>query len=327
MKQMSLAITGFELKTKRTRKRVFLDEMNLVIPWSALLALIAPHAPAGKTGRPPFPTEVMLRIHLLQQFFGHSDPAMEEALHDIALYREFAHLDAGISHLPDESTILRFRHLLEEHGLGQQILAAVNARLIDRGLMLKTGTVVDATLFAAPCSTKNDSGERDPEMHQTKKGNQWHFGMKAHIGVDAQSGLVHTVTTTAANAHDITQAYALLHGEEEVAFADSGYRGVEKREEIQEQHPDVDWQIAMMPGKRRALKKGKASDALRDKLEKLKASIRAKVEHPFRVIKCQFGHRKTRYRGLAKNTSQLLVMFALSNLWMVRKRILQGVQA
>jgi IS5 family transposase len=327
MKQMSLAITGFELKTKRTRKRVFLDEMNLVIPWSALLALIAPHAPAGKTGRPPFPTEVMLRIHLLQQFFGHSDPAMEEALHDIALYREFAHLDAGISHLPDESTILRFRHLLEEHGLGQQILAAVNARLIDRGLMLKTGTVVDATLIAAPSSTKNDSGERDPEMHQTKKGNQWHFGMKAHIGVDAQSGLVHTVTTTAANAHDITQAYALLHGEEEVAFADSGYRGVEKREEIQEQHPDVDWQIAMMPGKRRALKKGKASDALRDKLEKLKASIRAKVEHPFRVIKCQFGHRKTRYRGLAKNTSQLLVMFALSNLWMVRKRILQGVQA
>jgi IS5 family transposase len=327
MEQMSLAHTGFELVTKRTRKREFLDEMNLVIPWSELLSLIAPHAPAGKTGRPPFATEVMLRIHLLQQFFGHSDPAMEEALHDIPLYQEFAHLDAGMTRLPDESTILRFRHMLEAHGLGQQILATVNAKLIDRGLMLKTGTVVDATLIAAPSSTKNDAGERDPEMHQTKKGNQWHFGMKAHIGVDAESGLVHTVTTTAANAHDVTQAHALLHGEEEVVFADSGYRGVEKREEIQAQHPDVDWQIAMMPGKRKALNKSKPSHALREKLEKLKASIRAKVEHPFRVIKCQFGHRKTRYRGLAKNTSQLLVMFALSNLWMVRKRILQGLQA
>jgi IS5 family transposase len=326
MQQISLALTGFELVTKRTRKREFLDEMNLVIPWAELLSLITPHAPTGKTGRPPFATEVMLRIHLLQQFFGHSDPAMEEALHDIPLYQEFAHLDAGMTRLPDESTILRFRHLLEAHGLGQQILATVNAKLIARGLMLKTGTAVDATLIAAPSSTKNDKGERDPEMHQTKKGNQWHFGMKAHIGVDAESGLVHTVTTTAANAHDITQAHALLHGDEEVVFADSGYRGVEKREEIQEQYPDVDWQIAMMPGKRKALNKNKTSHALRDKLEKLKASSRAKVEHPFRVIKCQFGHRKTRYRGLAKNTSQLLVMFALSNLWMVRKRILLGLQ-
>ena len=255
MKQISLATTGFELVTKRTRKREFLDEMNLVIPWSQLLGLIAPYAPAGKTGRPPFATEVMLRIHLLQQFFGHSDPAMEEALHDIPLYREFAKLDAGITRLPDESTILRFRHMLEQNDLGAQILAAVNAKLIDRGLMLKTGTVVDATLIAAPSSTKNDKGERDPEMHQTKKGNQWHFGMKAHIGVDADSGLVHTVTTTPANAHDVTQAHALLHGQEEVVFADSGYRGVEKRQEIQDKHAGVDWEIAMMPGKRKALDK------------------------------------------------------------------------
>ena len=327
MKQISLATTGFELVTKRTRKREFLDEMNLVIPWWQLLGLITPHAPAGKTGRPPFATEVMLRIHLLQQFFGHSDPAMEEALHDIPLYREFAKLDAGITRLPDESTILRFRHMLEQNDLGAQILAAVNAKLIDRGLMLKTGTVVDATLIAAPSSTKNVKGERDPEMHQTKKGNQWHFGMKAHIGVDADSGLVHTVTTTPANAHDVTQAHALLHGQEEVVFADSGYRGVEKRQEIQEKHAGVDWEIAMMPGKRKALDKTKASQALTDRIEKIKASIRAKVEHPFRVIKCQFGHRKTRYRGLAKNTSQLLVMFALSNLWMVRKRMTQGLAA
>jgi len=327
MKQISLATTGFEVVTKRTRKREFLDEMNLVIPWSQLLGLIAPYAPAGKTGRPPFATEVMLRIHLLQQFFGHSDPAMEEALHDIPLYREFAKLDAGITRLPDESTILRFRHMLEQNDLGAQILAAVNAKLIDRGLMLKTGTVVDATLIAAPSSTKNDKGERDPEMHQTKKGNQWHFGMKAHIGVDADSGLVHTVTTTPANAHDVTQAHALLHGQEEVVFADSGYRGVEKRQEIQDKHAGVDWEIAMMPGKRKALDKTKASHALTDWIEKLKASVRAKVEHPFRVIKCQFGHRKTRYRGLAKNTSQLLVMFALSNLWMVRKRMIEGLRA
>jgi IS5 family transposase len=229
MKQISLATIGFELVTKRTRKREFLDEMNLVIPWSQLLELIAPHAPAGKTRRPPFATDVMLRIYLLQQFFGHSDPAMEEALHDIPLYREFAKLDAGITRLPVESTILRFLHMLEQNDLGAQILAAVNAKLIDRGLMLKTGTVVDATLIAAPSSTKNDKVERDPEMHQTKKGNQWHFGIKVHIGVDAESGLVYTVTTTPANAHDVTQAHALLHGQEEVVFADSGYRPVEKR--------------------------------------------------------------------------------------------------
>ncbi|MBK7120398.1 MAG: IS5 family transposase [Comamonadaceae bacterium] len=326
MEQMSLASTGFELVTKRTRKREFLDEMDLVIPWSELLALIAPHAPAGKTGRPPFATEVMLRIHLLQQFFGHSDPAMEEALHDIPLYREFARLDAGITRLPDESTILRFRHLLEEHQLAQQILATVNAGLIERGLMLKTGTVVDATLIAAPSSTKNDKGQRDPEMHQTKKGNQWHFGMKAHIGVDADSGLVHTVTTTPANAHDITQAAALLHGQNKEVFADSGYRGVHKREEVQTQHPHVNWHIAMMPGQRRGWTRTGPSTRSGATGED-QASIRAKVEHPFRVIKCQFGHRKVRYKGLAKNTSQLLVMFALSNLWMVRKRISRGLQA
>jgi len=324
MKQISLAATGFELAAKRTRKREFLDEMDQVIPWPELLALIAPYAPSGKTGRPPFALEVMLRIHLLQQFFGHSDPAMEEALHDIPLYREFARLDAGITRLPDESTILRFRHLLEAPDLGAQILEAVNAQLQRQGLLLKTGTVVDATLIAAPSSTKNAQGERDPEMHQTKKGNQWHFGMKAHIGVDADSGLVHTVVGTAANAHDVTQASALLHGEESDVFADSGYRGVHKREEVIQTHPDVAWHVAMMPSHRKALEKDTPMGAIMDALEKTKASIRAKVEHPFRVIKCQFGHRKTCYQGLAKNTSQLLVMFALSNLWMVRKRILQG---
>ena len=327
MKQISLSATGFERKTKRTRKRQFLDEMNLVVPWSELVALVTPHAPtrSAKGGRPPFAVETMLRIHFLQQWFNLSDPAMEEALYDTPMFREFAGLDMGEDRLPDESTILRFRHLLEAHNLSLQILATVNATLMAKGLLLKQGTVVDATLIAAPSSTKNQDGERDPEMHQTKKGNQWHFGMKAHAGVDADSGLVHSVATTAANAHDVTQAHALLHGEETDVFADSGYRGVEKREEIQAQHPDVNWHIAMMPGKRKMLDKETPMGAVLEKLEQAKASIRAKVEHPFRVIKRQFGFVKVKYRGLAKNTANLVTLFALSNLWMVRKRLLNMV--
>jgi IS5 family transposase len=297
--------------------------MNLVVPWSELIGLITPHAPTGKTGRPPFAVATMLRIHFMQQWFGLSDPAMEEALHDVPLYREFSGLDAGITRLPDESTILRFRHLLEANDLSQQLLATINATLATKGLMLKTGTVVDATLIAAPSSTKNNSGERDPEMHQTKKGNQWHFGMKAHIGVDAESGLVHTVIGTAANVNDVTQGHGLLHGEEEVVFADAGYQGAMKRPEA----TGVDWHVAMRPGKRRALNKQSAWGNLIDKAEQLKASVRAKVEHPFRVLKCQFGFTKVRYKGLAKNTAQLVTLFALGNLWMARKRILQGAVA
>jgi IS5 family transposase len=255
----------------------------------------------------------MLRIHCLQLWWNLSDPAMEEELHERPLYRRFAGLE-GAARMPDETTVLRFRHLLEKHELAPQVLGTINAGLAQHGLMLKTGTVVDATIIAAPSSTKNKSGERDAEMHQTKKGKQWHFGMKAHIGVDAESGLVHTVIGTAANVNDVTQAGALLHGQETAAFGDAGYRGVDKRPEAQ----GPTWFVAMQPGKRKALDKTKASQALTDRIEKIKASIRAKVEHPFRVIKCQFGHRKTRYRGLAKNTSQLLVMFALSNMWMAR---------
>ena len=323
MKQISLASSGFELVTKRTRKRVFLDEMSLVVPWRELVGLIQPFAPTGagaKGGRPSFALETMLRIHFLQQWFGLSDPAMEEALHDTPLYCEFAHLDAGMARLPDETTILRFRHLLEEHNLSIQLLATINATLIAKGLMLKTGTVVDATLIAAPSSTKNSKGERDPEMHQTKKGNQWHFGMKAHIGVDADSGLVHTVIGTAANVNDVTHGHGLLHGKETVVFADAGYLGAIKRPEA----TGVDWHVAMRPGKRRALNKQSPWGRLLDKAEQVKASVRAKVEHPFRVIKCQFGFTKVRYKGLAKNTAQLMTLFALSNLWMARKRIIQG---
>ena len=326
MKQMSLSESGFERKTKRTRKREFLEEMNLVVPWAELVSLIAPHAPApgAKGGRPPFAVETMLRIHFLQQWFNLSDPAMEEALYDMALFREFVGLDAGEDNLPDESTILRFRHLLEAHNLSLQILATVNATLAAKGLLLKSGTVVDATLIAAPSSTKNSSGERDPEMHQTKKGNQWHFGMKAHIGVDADSGLVHTVVGTAANVNDVTQAHALLHGEETDVFADAGCQGVSKRQETQD--IGVNWHVAMRPGKRKVLDKSSPMGAILDQLERAKASIRAKVEHPFRVIKRQFGHVKVRYRGLAKNTAQLHTLFALSNLWMVRRTLLQEMR-
>jgi IS5 family transposase len=285
------------------------------------VGLIQPFAPTGtgaKGGRPTFAVETMLRIHFLQQWFGLSDPAMEEALHDTPLYCEFARLDAGMARMPDETTILRFRHLLEVHNLSIQLLATINATLIAKGLMLKTGTVVDATLIAAPSSTKNSTGERDPEMHQTKKGNQWHFGMKAHIGVDADSGLVHTVIGTAANVNDVTQGHRLLHGEEVVVFADAGYQGSIKRPEA----TGVDWHVAMRPGKRRALNKNSPWGSLLDKAEQLKASVRAKVEHPFRVIKCQFGFTKVRYKGLAKNTAQLITLFALSNVWMVRRHLL-----
>ena len=222
MKQADL---GLNLSRKKTRKREFLDQMTQVVPWKDLVALIEPHYPKGKTGRPPMGVEVMLRVHLLQQWFGLSDPAMEEALHDVPVYREFAGLEGAMRRLPDESTILRFRHLLEKHNLGDAILATVNAILQRQGMLLKTGTVVDATLIAAPSSTKNGSGERDPEMHQTKKGNQWYFGMKAHIGADAESGLVHTVIGTAANVNDVTQGHGLLHGGEDIVFADAGYQG------------------------------------------------------------------------------------------------------
>ena len=309
---------GLNLSTKRTRKREFLSQMDRVMPWGDLVAVVSPYTRESKTGRPPFAVLTMLRIHFMQQWFTLSDPAMEEALHDVPLFREFAGLSLGYR-LPDESTILRFRHLLEKHKLADQILATVNELLQRKGLMLKAGTVVDATLIAAPSSTKNKTGERDPDMHQTKKGNQWHFGMKAHIGVDADSGMVHTVRGTAANVNDVVEGNSLLHGEETNVFADAGYQGAHKRPDARE---GTTWHVAMRPGKRKALDKTTASGQLTEQVEKIKASIRAKVEHPFRVIKQQFGHVKVRYRGLVKNTAQLKTLFALSNLWMARRKLL-----
>ncbi len=291
MKQQSLNPSEFSVKPKRTRKREFLDEMDAVVPWSDLVQLIEPFAPkpGAKGGRPAFPLQTMLRIHFMQQWFGLSDPAMEEALHDVPMYQSFAHLDAGVGYIPDESTILRFRHLLEQHKLAESMLATLNALL-------------------------------------EEKGNQWHHGMKAHIGADAESGLVHTVVGTAANVHDVTQAHALLHGEETCGFGDAGYRGAEKREEVKALHPAVQWFVAMQPGKRKTLNTSDPHAAITEQIEKIKAGVRAKVEHPFRVIKRQFGYVKTRYRGLAKNTAQLITLFALSNIWMVRRSLLQEVQ-
>jgi len=315
MKQSSL---GLGTSTKRTRRREFLDEMDRVVPWSALVAQIASFMPEGKRGRPPFPVESLLRIHFMQQWFTLSDPAMEEALHDMPLFRDFAGLGGWDDRLPDESTILRFRHVLEKNKLAERILATVNLLLGAKGLMLRSGTVVDATLISAPSSTKNASGERDPEMHQSKKGQQWFFGMKAHIGVDADSGLVHTVRGTSGNVSDVVEANSLLHGQETDVFADAGYQGAHKRPDAKE---DVTWHVAMRPGKRKLLDKADPMDALTNQVERIKASIRAKVEHPFRIIKRQFGHVKVRYRGLAKNTAQLHTLFALANLWMVRKRL------
>ncbi|MNQ99334.1 Transposase DDE domain protein [compost metagenome] len=288
------------------------------MPWNGLIKLTEPYYPKGEGGRPAYPLMTMLRVHLMQNWFGYSDPAMEEALYETTILRQFAGLN--LERIPDETTILNFRRLPEKHELAAGILAVINGYLGDRGLSLRQGTIVDATLINAPSSTKNKDGKRDPEMHQTKKGNQYYFGMKAHIGVDVESGLVHSVVGTAANVADITQVDKLLHGEENMVGADAGYTGVEKRPEHDGRK--VIWQVAARRSTYKKLGKRSALYKAKRKIEKAKAQVRAKVEHPFRVIKRQFGYVKTRFRGLAKNTAQLVTLFALSNLWMARRHLL-----
>jgi IS5 family transposase len=318
MKQMTFADAEYAGKRKQTRKELFLIEMDRVVPWKGLIALIEPHYPKGEGGRPSYPLMAILRVHLLQNWFGYSDPAMEEALYEITILRQFAGL--SLERIPDETTILNFRRLLEKNELATGILAVINGYLGDRGLSLRQGTIVDATLINAPSSTKNKDGKRDPEMHQTKKGNQYYFGMKAHIGVDEESGLVHSVVGTAANVADVTQVDKLLHGDENVVCADAGYTGVEKRSEHEDRK--VIWQVAERRSKYKKLDKNGAIYKAYRKIEKAKAQTRAKVEHPFRVIKRQFGYTKVRFRGLAKNTAQLVTLFALSNLWMARRYLM-----
>ena len=304
---------------KQTRREVFLVQMDQVVPWKALLSLIEPHYPkAGRPGRQPYALETMLRIHFLQQWYALSDPAMEEALYDTPVMRRFAQL-GGLDGIPDETTILNFRRLLETHSLAAKMLGKVNAVLQGKGLSLRGGAIVDATIIAAPSSTKNADGKRDPDMHQTRKGNQWYFGMKAHIGVDDASGLVHHVQCTAANVADITQTHKLLHGDEDTVCGDSGYTGADKRIELSQSK--AGFLIAAKPSKVRAIR-NKRKRALATDWEHFIARLRAKVEHPFRVIKRQFGYTKVRYRGLAKNTAQVMTLFALSNLWMARRQLM-----
>jgi IS5 family transposase len=299
-------------------------EMEHVVPWQPLIDLIEPFCPkkGSKGDRPPSPLETMLRIHLIQHWYSLSDPAMEDALIEVPTMRRFAGIDLISERIPDETTILAFRHLLEKHDLGQQIFDTVKAHLKARGMAIKQGTIIDATLIAAPSSTKNKDGERDPEMHQTKKGNQWYFGMKVHIGVDADSGLIHSVQTTSANVHDLTPAPELLHGEETLVYADAGYQGIDKRQEMDSK--PIEFRVAMRPGKRRVLPE--TSDGrLLDLIETAKAYIRAKVEQPFRVIKQQFGCQKTRLRGMAKNRCKVHVIAALTNLYLARRELLDPV--
>jgi IS5 family transposase len=315
MDQMSFGDAEHAAKKKRTRREVFLAEMEQVVPWHTLLKVIEPFYPVAGRGRRPYALLAMLRVHLMQNWFGLSDPATEEALYEITSMRKFAGL--RLDAIPDETTILNFRRLIEANELAPMIFDRVNAHLTRKGLMLKRGSIVDATIISAPSSTKNADGERDPEMHQTKKGNNWHFGMKAHIGVDTDSGLVHTVVTTPANEADIEVVEELLHGREETVHADAGYTGADKRITRKK----LTWSIAAKRGGLKAMPDGEEKSLLQA-IEKAKAAVRARVEHPFRVIKRQFGYAKVRFRGLAKNTVQVLMLFALSNLWMVRKQLL-----
>ncbi len=285
--------------------------MDKVVPWVELLALIEPSYPtAGRRGRSPMPPSMMLRIHFMQRWYALSDPAMEDALYEIESMRRFSGLDLIEEAIPDETTILKFRCFLEQHGLAVKILEAVNAHLTAKGLLLRQGTIVDATIIQAPSSTKNADKQRDPHMRQTKTGQQWYFGMKAHIGVDVESGLVHTVTTTPANVGDVTAVDKLLHGKEKTVYADAGYLGAEKRAPKRGRT----WYIAAKRGSVKAMLEGELKDAFQKHTEHMRAVVRSKVEHPFRVVNRQFGDQKVRFKGLAKNTAQILTLFALSNL-------------
>ena len=307
MEQSTFAELEHDSKKRRTRREVFLEKMDALIPWNRLEARIEPFYPKAGRGRRPYPLGAMLRVHCVQLFYNLSDPGMEDLLYEVESVRRFVGLRLS-GPLPDETTILNFRHLLEKHGLGETLFEEINAHLASQGHWLKTGTIVDASILTAPSSTKNAKGERDPEMRQTKKGNQYYFGMKAHIGVDAQSGLAHSLETTPANESDVVTAHALLHGGEERVWGDAGYQGVGKREENRD--TPVDWQVAMRHGKRRRLDK----EGPEEQAERRKASVRAKVEHPFLYVKRHFGYAKVRYRGLAKNTQRIAVLLGLSNL-------------
>ena len=317
MRQMTFSDSGFEVHSKLTRRQRFLDEMNAIVPWQKLCRLIEPHYPKGERGRPPIGTERMLRIYFLQVWFNLSDPAAEDALYDSAAMRVFVGIDLGREPAPDETTICKFRHLIESQSLGERLFAVVNKHLCARGIKVGSGTIMDATIIAAPSSTKNEDRKRDPEMHQTKKGNQWHFGLKAHIGVDSKTRIVHAVTATPANVHDSRVIEDILHGKETRVWGDSAYQG--QREAIRNAAPQAqDF----------THHRGNRASALSDEellKNRTKSRVRAYVEHPFRILKCVFGFRKVCYRGIAKNLNRLQVSFALVNLYTKRRHLLRWV--
>jgi transposase, IS5 family len=318
MKQTTFATSGFNKYVKKTRRAVFLNEMNQVVPWTSLCQLIEPHYPKAGNGRPPIGLERMLRIYFLQQWFNLSDPGVEEALYESISMREFVGIDLGLESAPDETTVCKFRHLLEKHELGRRVFEEVGRHLQGKGMQVSGGTIVDATIIAAPSSTKNASGERDPEMRQTKKGNQWHFGMKGHIGVDSKTKLIHSAVVTSANVHDSQPLPNLLHGAETRVWGDSAYIG--QKQAIKKVAPNA---------RDFTNRRGARNHALTDEEQmtnKRKSSVRAKVEHAFLVIKRLFGFTKVRYRGLAKNANRFFVTCALANLFVVRRQLmcLQG---
>jgi IS5 family transposase len=313
MTQLSFATLDHRHKKKQTKRERFLGEMDAVVPWATLLGLIEPHYPKAGNGRRPYPLEVMLRIYFLQQWYQLSDPGAEEALYDIQSMRAFAGLELGRDAIPDETTILNFRHLLEAHDLTKAIFEAVSAHLEDKGALLRGGTIMDATLIAASPSTKNKDGKRDPEMSQSKKGNQWYFGMKTHIGVDARSGLVHTAGVTTGKVHDAKVMDNLIREDDRAVFADKGY--VNEKKKRAARRAGVYWAVKEKPKSRRRLS---SSQKRRNRRH---GAIRAKVEHVFRVLKCQFGYRKVRYRGIEENGAQVFALLALANLFLARRRL------
>lgn len=315
MDQLSFASLDFAGKKKRTKRDVFLAEMAAVVPWAALEAVIWPHYPkmGSKGGRRAFPLQVMLRIYCLQQWYQLSDPGAEEALYDIQSMRAFTGLELGRDAIPDETTILNFRHLLERHDLTKAVFAAVAQHLEARGALLRGGTIVDATLIAASPSTKNEAGRRDPEMSQSKKGNQWYFGMKAHVGVDVQSGLVHTAGVTTGSVHDAKVMDNLIREDDRAVFGDKGYVNEHKKRAARA--AGVLWAV------KDQRKPGRQLSSSQKKRNRKHGAIRAKVEHVFRVLKCQFGYRRTRYRGIAKNGAQVFSLLALANLFLARRKL------
>ena len=317
MKQYTLTDIEYSRRKKKTRREEFLDTMNRMIPWDHWIDLIKPYYPSGKRGRPTRGIETMLRMYLMQNWFNLSDAGLEDAIYDSYAMRSFMNIDFYKEQVPDATTLLKFRHLLEEHHIGEQIFADVNSRLEECGLIMHGGSIVDATIVNAPSSTKNKEGKRDPEMHQTKKGNQWYHGMKIHAGVDAGSGYVHTITATSANVHDIDEAAKLIRDDDEVVYGDSGYSGMDKRPEVEsdEHLSQIEYRTNVRPSSIKVPKSyiGRNWDK---EIENRKSSTRCKVEHPFLIVKRQFGYSKVVYRGIAKNFYRFNVLFACANIVM-----------